>query len=427
MTKQHSFIRRILSNNKIALIFSFILAVIIWLVVGMQSGELQEAAFSDIPLTIDTKMSDSLDLQMFGQKDLSVSVKVEGKRYEVSPVTLSQDDFIVTASTVNVTSVGKHTLPITVRLKDNRDIDIISFSPESVELYFDYNVTESYPIEVQVSAPNDTIAADGFTAGEPICSSTEVTVSGAASEIQTIAKVLAKVSPDEPLTQTAKYENVSLSIVNSNGGIIRSTYVKVEDSTSAVTVTIPIYKTTQFTPTVRFKNTPAYFTENPINYICAPSGPIKAAVTTELLDSTESLSIGTIDFADIKVGNNLFTFRAEEIPNIRVLDDVQEFRVLFTMNGFQTRSFKVSGSEIVFNSVPEGVQASIDEDAEYTVTVIGLAEEIESLTKQQITASVDVTGLSAQDDPYSLPVAFTIDGTTGCWVSGRVSADVTVS
>ena len=101
--------------------------------------------------------------------------------------------------------------------------------------------------------------------------------------------------------------------------------------------------------------------------------------------------------------------------------------MLFTMNGFQTRSFKVSGSEIVFNSVPEGVQASIDEDAEYTVTVIGLAEEIESLTKQQITASVDVTGLSAQDDPYSLPVAFTIDGTTGCWVSGRVSADVTVS
>ena len=428
MTKKHFSIRRILGNNKIVLIFSFVLAIVIWLIVAMQFSDPQEATFSDVPVMIDKTMSDSLELQMFGQTDLTVSVLVSGKRYDVSPFTLSDDDFVATATTVNVSSAGKYSLPITVRLKDTtRDIEIVSFSPESVEVYFDYNLTESYPIEVQVNAPDDGIAAEGYVDGEPLVSSTEVTVSGAAAEIQKIAKVLAKVTLDEPLSQTAKYENVSLSIVNANGGIVRSAYVKVEDNITEVTVTLPIFKITQFKPSVRFKNTPSYFTDHPVPYICAPSGAVNAAVSTELLESTDSLSLGTIDFADIQAGSNVFRFNAQEIPNIRVLDDVDEFRVLISMDGFESRTFTLTGADIAFNALPSGVNAEIAEDAEYTVTVVGLANELQTLTADRITATVDAAGLTAKDEPYSLPVTFTVDGTTSCWVSGRITVDVTAS
>ena len=428
MTQKRFSIRRILGNNKIVLILSFVLAVVIWLVIAMQFSDPQEATFSDVPVTIDTTMSDSLELQMFGQKDLTVSVQVSGKRYDVSPFTLSQDDFIVTASTVNVSSAGKYSLPISVRTKDtSRDVEIVSFSPESVDVYFDYNLTESYPIEVQVKAPDEGIAAEGYVDGEPLVSSAEVTVSGAAAEIQKIAKVLAKVTLTEPLEQTAKFENVSLSIVNANGGIVRSAYVKVEDSITEVTVTVPIFKIMQFKPSVRFKNTPSYFTDHPVSYICAPSGAVNAAVSTELLESAESLSLGTIDFADIKTGTNVFTFRAQDIPNIRVLDDIEEFRVYFSMDGFQSRTFTLTGADISFTAVPRGVNVAVDENAQYTVTVVGLESEVQSLTKDSIIAAVDATGISAQDEPYALPITFSVSGTTGCWVSGRATADVTAS
>ena len=428
MTAKRFSFRRILDNNKIILVISFVLAVAIWLIISMQFSDPQEATFSDVPVTIDTTMSDSIDLQVFGQKDMRVSIQVSGKRYDVSPLTLSQDDFIVTASTVNVSSAGKHSLPITVRLKDtSRNVEIVSFRPESVDVYFDYSLTESYPIEVQLTAPDGGIAADGFVNGDPIASSAEVTVSGASTEINEIAKVLAKVKLDAPLEQTAKFENVSLSIVNANGGVIRSAYVKVEDSITDVTVTVPIFKIMQFKPSVRFKNTPSYFTDHPVSYICSPSGTVNAAVSTDLLDSAESLSLGTIDFADVKMGTNVFTFAAKDIPNIRVLDNVEEFRVYFSMDGFQSRTFTLTGEDISFTSVPRGVTASVAPDAQYTVTVVGLESEVQELTADRISAAVDAAGLSPQDEPYSLPVAFSIDGTTSCWVSGRASADVTAS
>ena len=57
-------------------------------------------------------------------------------------------------------------LPITVRLKDtSRNVEIVSFRPESVDVYFDYSLTESYPIEGglslkdRIAFPDDTIEA----------------------------------------------------------------------------------------------------------------------------------------------------------------------------------------------------------------------------------------------------------------------------
>lgn len=199
-----------------------------------------------------------------------------------------------------------------------------------------------------------------------------------------------------------------------------------EDSIANVTVTVPIFKITQFKPSVRFKNTPSYFTDHPIEYICSPSGVVNAAVSTELLESAESLALGTIDFSDIKIGTNLFTFRAEDIPNVRIMDDVDEFRIYFTVSGFQSRSFTLTGADIALTSPQNDVTAAVDDEASYTVTVVGLAEELESLTKDSVLASVDVSGLKKQDEPYSLPIKFSIDGTTSCWVSGHANADVTI-
>ena len=180
--QKHVPIGKWLNNNKFVAGLSLALAVVIWLVVALQMSNQMQATFSEIPVTFETTMTDKLDLKMFGQTGLSVNVTVSGKRYEISPAVLSNEDFLVTASTANVSSAGKYTLPITVRPKDaNSDIQIVSFTPESVEVYFDYNLTENYPVEVQIEAPDDQVCAEGFVEGEPLVSTAEVTISGAAA------------------------------------------------------------------------------------------------------------------------------------------------------------------------------------------------------------------------------------------------------
>lgn len=425
--RKHISIGKWLNNNKFVAVLSLVLALVIWLVVALQMSNQMEATFSEIPVTIDTKMPDKLDLKMFGQTDLRVSVTVSGKRYEISPAVLSGEDFVVTASTANVSSAGKHTLPITVRPKDaNTDVQIVSFTPESVDVYFDYNLTENYPVEVQLSAPGDQVASDGFIEDDPIVSTAEVTISGAAAEVQKIARVIAKVTLDEPLSETTKFENTALAIVNANGGIVRSAYVRVEDSITDVTVTVPILKVTQIRPSVRFKNSPSYFLDHPISYICSPSGTVKAGVATELLGSTDSLSLGTIDFSAIKSGTNSFEFASDSIENVRVLDDVESFRVYFSVDGFRTRKIAVSTDSAAFSALPEGIRAAIPEDT-IEVTVIGLPDEIEALTPQDFTLSVDVAALTDTPGTVELPLTVSVNNTASCWVYGSYTVNVVVS
>ena len=425
--RKHVPIGKWLNNNKFVAGLSVALAVVIWLVVALQMSNQMQATFSEIPVTFETTMTDSLDLKMFGQTGLSVNVTVSGKRYEISSAVLSSEDFLVTASTANVSSAGKYTLPITVRPKDaNTDVQIVSFTPESVEVYFDYSLTENYPVEVQITAPDDQISADGFVEGEPLVSTSEVTISGAAAEVQKIARVIAKVSLDAPLSETTKFENTTLAIVNANGGIVRSTYVHVADNVSDVTVTVPILNVTQIRPSVRFKNSPFYFREHPISYICSPSGPVNAAVSTELLDSTDSLSLGTIDFSQIKAGTNSFEFASDEIANVRVLDDVESFRVYFSVDGFQTRKIAVPTDSAIFSALPDAIRASIPEES-LEVTVIGLANELDALTAEDISVSADVSALSDTPGTVEVPVTVTVNNTTSCWVYGSYTVQVVVS
>ena len=427
MNRKHISIGKWLNNHKFVFVLSVFLAVVIWLVVALQFSERMEATFSDIPVTFETSMTDKLDLQMFGQTDVQVTVTVTGKRYEISSFSLSKEDFVVTASTANVSSAGKYTLPISVKTKDTtKDIEILSVSPETVDIYFDGTLTENYPVEVEITAPDDKIAADGFISYDPLVSPAQVTITGAAAEVQKIHRVLAKVTLDAPLSKTTTFQKTALAIVNANGGIVRSTYVHVENSTKEVTVTVPIYKRIQFTPTVLFKNQPAYFVDHEISYICSPSGPIQAAETTAMQEGAENLSLGTIDFSEIKIGTNSFEFPVKNILNLR-FDDVDTFRVYFSIDGFESKKITIPAANVTFGTLPDGKKLSIPEDAALEVTVIGHAEELEALTAADVNAVVDTSALEENGAAAALPVMFTVENTNTCWVSGSYTVPVEVA
>ena len=428
MSRKQISIGKWLNNNKFVAVLSVLLALVIWLVVALQMSNQMQATFNDIPVTFETTMTDSLELKMFGQTDVRVNVTVSGKRYEISPAALSSEDFIVTASTANVSSVGKYTLPISVRLKDpNKDIEIVSFMPQSVDINFDFNTSEIYPIEVQISAPNDQIAADGFIADEPLVSPAQVSITGAASEIQSISKVIAKIDLKEPLTQTTGFEKTPLVIVNANGGTVRSTYVHEEDNITDVTVTVRVLKLMQIRPTVQLKKCPNYFSENRLSYSWTPSGLINAAVETGLSDSTESLSLGSIDFSQVKPGVNTFEFACSEIANARVLDDIDTIKVSFNIDGVQSRRFTISTDNATFAELPEGIRASIPDGGTLELTVFGHADELDALTQDNFSVTVDVSTLTDAAGTVDLPAAVSINGMTSCWVFGNYTVPVVVS
>lgn len=428
---KHISIGKWLNNNKFVAALSLVLAVVIWLVVALQMGNQTETTFSDIPVSVDMTIPDKLSLKMYGQKDPRVNVTVSGKRYEISSAVLSSDDFLVTVSTASVSAPGKYTLPITVRPKDaNRDFQIVNYTPASVEIFFDKEMTENFPVVVEVSRPEDQIAADGYATGELIYPKEETTITGAATEVSKIDRVVATVKLDKPLSETKTF-NTSLAIVNKNEGVVSSTYVEFADNNTEMAVTIPIYKLATVRPTVLFKNQPGYFKDHPISYFCSPSDEMNVGFKTwpEGTGTTESrLTLGTIDFSEIKAGMNSFDFTLEEDNNILIVDKdkYNAFRVTFSLDGFETRRIAIPTESIVFKELPEGVRAAIPEQT-LEVTVIGLPDEIGSFTAQDVTLTVDASALTEESETAELPVTFSMKTTTSCWVNGSYTVPVTVS
>ena len=113
---------KILYDNKALLIFSFVAAIIIWLVVAISLSPTDTATIKDVPVSIDLTNSvpAQFNLEIFGQSDFKVDVEITGKRYIVNSSSISAGSVKVVAQTAYVDSAGKHSLALKVS-KTNED------------------------------------------------------------------------------------------------------------------------------------------------------------------------------------------------------------------------------------------------------------------------------------------------------------------
>ncbi|MBQ3150703.1 MAG: hypothetical protein IJB86_05605 [Clostridia bacterium] len=416
---------QILANDKLVFVISVVLAISLWAVVAVRYSEQQVSVISDIPISIEgSEISEKLALQMFGKTDYTVSVRVSGKRYKVSSSELTKEDFIATASTAMVSGAGKYSLPVSVRLANpDPEIEIGESSLSTVDVYFDYVQSETFPIEVSI--PEGTkVVADGFVEGDPLMSISTVTISGAQTEIEKIDRVIAKVNIDTPLTSTEVFKTLILPI-NKNQGAVRSSYISYDGGVSEVSVTIPVLKATKMRPAVKFKNTPSIFLERPIVYGCTPNDEILVAVAPERLESSAELAIGTIDFASIGLGINSFKFEKKNINEVKVLDDIESINVSFTIgDAYNEKTLTVGSSNITVNGIPDGVAVDVQDDISLNIKVIGLEEELVNVTPENIKGTVDVTGIQEGTGTVDAVITFTVENTTGCWVYGEYKIKV---
>ena len=87
---------------------------------------------------------------------------------------------------------------------------------------------------------------------------------------------------------------------------------------------------------------------------------------------------------------------------------VTEAKVTVTLRGLMTKTLTLTRDQIEKIQVPEGMRADILTQM-LDVTFRGPASQLETLTAEDVTATVDFTGAKA--GTYTLPLSFTINGT----------------
>ena len=417
-------LRQLFSNTKFLVVFSILVAFIFWIVVALEYAPVIENEIKDIPVKIDMNNSvpDKLGLQIFGQSDYTINVTVRGNRYIVGGDLLTADDFEATAQTAYVDSAGKHSLVVKVTAKDaNADYEIISKSTDYIEVYFDKYAEKEVEVTPRIISELDDYTADDymFDKADIIYETKTVKVSGAQTEVNSITAAYADIPIEKKLTQS---ETIDASVVLSNGSDLDSKYVKINgESRLTVPVTLPVYKMQTSAVSVSFKNTPSDYINSPLLYSISPSR-VRVAVLQNGSDTTNSLEIGTIDFANITPSNSSFTFLASNIKTAKFLDGTTSFNVEVNTDGLSTKKLEPNINSIMITG-GSGVSAgNVDLSSIGSVTVVGTQTALASVNANMLEVNINLTNIKLEEGENTVPVTVTLKNSKNCWVSGSYSA-----
>ena len=404
---------RLIDNNKFALVFSLLLAIIIWVTVSPERTNI-----NTVPLNVSTEGTavGQLGLEVVEGQGQMVDVKIEGKWYVISE--LNESNIRLSVPFTNITKAGVQELRVSASLTGTAaDVTILSVVPETVKLTFD--TVQELPFTITPKV-NGATAAEGLVAGLPVLSDETVSIKAAKSVLDSIGEVVAQVDVNKTLSKSESY-TVALKVYDNSGAEID--LEKLSMDISEVTVTQPINKTKSLAVEASFKNQPAYYKSTPLKYSVNPA-TINVVGDVDLVDGIDKITLDPIDFALLSPTNNKFTYPVSLPQGITSVDDVKQVTVSVDMTGIKTAQVDVT--RFVGKNVPEGSVAAATITSK-TVTVAGNDSAISALTANDVYLEFDLSTLGSATGERVVNATLKSDKYNNVWGVGQIEIQISIS
>jgi len=418
-------------NNRFLLIFSFVLAVIIWFVISLVVRPNDTRIIADVPVPIRVENTflgkDGLGLESISPQEY-ISVTVTGKRYLVNRLT--PDSFLVSVNIASVTAAGEYDLEVSVSSSaPTSDYIIEDYSPKTVHVVFDKVVTKTFTIEPDLEdIAKNVKAVEGYMVGDVTVANNTVTIKGPGAEIDKIKRVVARVEPQPPLAAPTQLEGKIVLL--SEGGSQLQFSDRVGLSVSKVEVTVPILKRVKVRLLVDFINQPVFFTEFPMDYTASPA-EIELAGPADTADAlaASGLVVNTFDFTKLdlsKAAQREGSFTIKLPPGYKSLDTITSVDVTLKPGiSFASRVVTVRRFEVI--NLPGGLLASVPPDTKLVnVTLIGPWADIWNIREEDIYAEVDMESAGAPGEVLKKAV-IRVRGNGKCWGVAETGFSVPVT
>ena len=85
----------------------------------------------------------------------------------------------------------------------------------------------------------------------------------------------------------------------------------------------------------------------------------------------------------------------------------------------------INSENLILNKISDDIPVTVQENFSAEIKVIGLSDELLNVETQNIKASVDVSGITKGAGTVEVPITFTVENTTGCWVYGDYTVKIT--
>ncbi len=406
-----------LKQNYRTLILGFIIAFGFWIIVSIQVFPTIEDDISGI--SIEAPITDFMaqnNLQVISDITKTVSIKIEGKRYDISD--LSASDFFATADLSSIHAAGSYTLPLKVEPKTDREVDVVTVEPRMITLTVDEIITKE--LSVAPTAP-DISLPENYYLDEPVASPAKITVTGSASIVNSISKVEARSTYHGELRESSR-TNSDLFMFNSAGTRIPTDGLTL--SPESIAVEIPVYKQKELPLKISITNYPSNFDIDSLKYEIQPK-TLTIAAPDDTIDALSALDIGTIDISEIQLNKNTLIpiVLPEGYKNLSG-NNTALIEWKLENENYGSLNFKVSRENIAITNKPENFDVSLVTN-QLTFTAIGPSSKLSGLTASDFTVNVNLLGVKLREGTQDVTVSFSIKGAhQTCWVSGTYKVTI---
>lgn len=400
-----------LSTNLAYMIYSILIAVVLWFFISITIYPTTPKTFTNIPIVVDITGTSAEEngLSVISSNSKSATVTIKGNRSSIG--SLKADDLIAQAVIENVTSPGEKKLDIKVSgKKSNIEFEVTSLNPSSLTVVFDRIDTREYPVTIE--APNIKAAEGLYMDNGDFKSTPEIIeISGPSKQLDIIDRVAVVVNEEQELETAYTFHTSDIVLYDKNDAKLDKK--KLTFDTEEFEVDIPVYMQQKLGLTYDLKYAPSSFDAESLPLEMNVDSINLASPNTDL-KNLESWSLGSIPLYDIDWDYNE-TFELEIPENYKNLSNLSTVSVKLNTEGLATKTVTVNDISIV--NAPSNYDCSVNSYG-LVFDIIGPEEDIAEITEKDIIVTVDLLKYTIQSDTFNADVTISFRNYDKVWAVG---------
>lgn len=412
-------IRKLFYNNKFVLIFSIILAFLLWIKFSSSSSESIIKTISNIPINVPLSESAQQDgLAVFGIDDVTAEVSVSGSRLVLGQLSKDNIQIFAQQSAGLINTTGNYTLELSAKKNGIlTDYEITSnVSPRFINVFVDHYKSKDFEATPEIKYKSDPkYFSSPVTLSEP-----NVTISGPDSIVSSIAKVCVEGEIKETLNKTTTLYDLPINLYDENGKKISYSMLSLSSTKLDATIALLSRKTVKLVPTFTNKPDGLNIYNSQINI--SPSS-VEIAGSEDVLKDLDKIELESVNFTKIKDDHNEFDLQLKVPNGCRILNNIYSAKLKLDMSSMSSK--KLSANKFEFSNLSENKKASCTTSS-LTVDIMGPQSELKNIKSGNIRVQIDLNGKENFTGVTELPAKIIIDSSDKCWVYGNYAANVKI-
>ncbi len=412
-------IKQFLQNDNAVRVLSLIIAVFTWIFVVVVVNPNTEAVVKNIPIQINLSgtSAERLGLEIISDEVLLANVTVTGDRTVIG--SLDSEDIEVSAILTGISEPGTYSdIQLQVRKSSvGKSFEIETCSPSTITLKFDRKTTKTLPVSLEL---NDLTVADGYMLEEVITSPTSITVTGPENDVIKVAGCIVRGNVSGEISASTVITS-DIILIDSEGKEIDNQHLTL--SVDSVDITIPVLKRKTLPVEFTYVNVPEGFDTESINYMLS-NDVIEVAGPETLINQWSSINVGYIDLSELD-STREYEFDIVLPSSFVNVKNITTLIARFVLSDYETDTFTVSN--IKLENVPEDYDVSVNTQKISKVTIVGPADVISKMTKDELVAKIDMSQIDVSKGQYKVPVSIYSTVNNNVWAIGEYSVVLNVT